>query len=92
MNFRFHNELIMVFKKISKKDNKLYIQILKKIDEIKNSKYIEHYKNLNYPLQKFKRVHISKKYVLIFQYNKSENEVLFRYFNHRDNIYTKKFD
>jgi mRNA-degrading endonuclease RelE of RelBE toxin-antitoxin system len=92
MNYRFHNELINLFEKLSKRDNKLYLQILKKIDEIMNSESIDHYKNLNYPLQQFKRVHISEKYVLIFQYLKAENIILFRYFDHRDNIYNKKYD
>ncbi len=71
MNFRFHEELTTIFEKLNKKDNKLYTQILKKINEIMKSENIDHYKNLCYPLQQFKRVHISEKYVLIFQYLKS---------------------
>jgi len=92
MNVKYHTELIDIFEKLSKKDNVLYNQILRKINEIIVSEYIEHYKNLNYPLQKFKRVHISEKYVLIFQYIKSEDIVLFRYFEHRDNIYNREYD
>ena len=92
MNYRFHDELLIVFEKLNKKDNPLYQQILKKIDEVINTEYIEHYKNLNFSLQQFKRVHITKRYVLIFMYNKTEDEVLFRYFDHRDNIYNKKYD
>lgn len=92
MDFEFHKELLKDLIKLSKKDSVLYHQVLTKIDEIKNNSDIEHYKNLRKPLQNFKRVHISERFVLIFRYLKKENKILFRYFEHRDFIYKKKFE
>jgi mRNA-degrading endonuclease RelE of RelBE toxin-antitoxin system len=92
MDFEFHKELLKDLIKISKKDSALYIQVLNKIDEIKNNSDVEHYKNLKKPLQNFKRVHITQRFVLIFKYLKKENKILFRYFEHRDFIYKNKYD
>ena len=92
MDFEFHKELLKDLIKISKRDPVLYTQVLNKVDEIKNSSDIEHYKNLKHPLQNFKRVHITQKFVLIFKYLKKENKVLFRYFEHRDNVYKNNYD
>ena len=92
MNYEIHSELDVIIKKLSKKDKSLALILLNKIDEIKNSKFINHYKNLKKPLQKYKRVHITKRFVLIFTYISSEDLLLFRYFGHRDDVYKKKFD
>ncbi|MCK9293322.1 MAG: addiction module toxin RelE [archaeon] len=92
MDFEFHKELLKNLIKLSKKDPMLYSQILTKIDEIKNNIEIEHYKNLKNPLQNFKRVHITQKFVLIFRYLKKENKILFRYFEHRDYVYKRNYD
>jgi mRNA-degrading endonuclease RelE of RelBE toxin-antitoxin system len=92
MNFEYHKELLKNLIKLSKKDSVLYYQVLTKIDEIKNNSDIEHYKNLRTPLQNFKRVHITQRFVLIFRYLKKENKVLFRYFEHRDDVYKRNYD
>jgi mRNA-degrading endonuclease RelE of RelBE toxin-antitoxin system len=92
MDFEFHKELLKDLIKLSKKDFVLYNQLLIKIDEIKNNSDIEHYKNLKKPLENFKRVHITQKFFLIFRYLKEEKKILFRYFEHRDFIYKKKYD
>lgn len=92
MNYELHPQLNDILKKLSKKDKSLSLMILNKINEIIISQDIEHYKNLRSPLDKYKRVHISKRYVLIFRYYKRENTILFRYFDHRDYIYKKKYD
>ena len=84
--FDVSENLEKILNKLSKKDKDLYNQILKKIDEVINSKDVEHYKNLRYNVKDSKRVHIGH-FVLIFQYKKEENLILFDDFNHHDNIY-----
>jgi mRNA interferase RelE/StbE len=75
-------------KKLSKKDKSLYEQLLKKIDEIKKCYEIEHYKNLRYNMKDSKRAHIGH-FVLVFQYNKTTDTIIFDDFDHHDRIYKK---
>jgi len=85
-NFYVSEHLQKILNKLSKKDQDTYNQILKKIDEIMHSENIEHYKNLRYNMKDSKRAHIGH-FVLIFQYKKEENLILFDDFDHHDNIY-----
>jgi len=85
-NFDVSEHLQKILNKLSKKDRDLYGQILKKIDEVVHSENVEHYKNLRYNMKDSKRVHIGH-FVLIFQYKKEENLILFDDFDHHDNIY-----
>jgi len=85
-NFDISEHLQKILSKLSKKDKYLYNQILKKIDEIIHSENVEHYKNLRYNMKDTKRIHIGH-FVLIFQYKKEENLILFDDFDHHDNIY-----
>ena len=85
-NFDVSENLEKILNKLSKKDKDLYDQVLKKIDEVINSEDVKHYKNLRYNMNNSKRVHIGH-FVLIFQYKKVENLILFDDFNHHDNIY-----
>ena len=75
--------------KLSKKDPQRAQLIYKKIKQIieSSSGGIEHYKNLSYGLSAYKRVHIDKSFVLIFQVFKTENHILFIRFDHHDKIY-----
>ena len=81
-----------ILNKLSKKDKDCYVQILKKINEIVNCENPEHYKNLKEPLQKFKRVHIKKSFVLAFSYNQRNDFLSFIDYDHHDNIYNKKLE
>ncbi|HEC89759.1 MAG: addiction module toxin RelE [Thermoplasmata archaeon] len=85
-NFEVSENLEKKLRKLSKRDNHLYNQILKKINEIIHSENVEHYKNLRYDMKDSKRVHIGH-FVLIFRYKKDENLILFDDFEHHDNIY-----
>lgn len=85
-NFDVSENLEKILNKLSKKDKDLYNQILKKIDEVIHSEDVEHYKSLRYNMQDSKRTHIGH-FVLIFQYKKEENVILFDDFDHHDNIY-----
>jgi len=84
--FDVSENLEKILNKLSKKDKDIYNQILKKIDEVINSKDVDHYKNLRYNMKDSKRVHIGY-FVLIFQYKKEEDIILFDDFDHHDNIY-----
>jgi len=91
MNFYFDlsDELTLVIKKLLKKD-KIRVRILnKKIKEIidNDSHSIDRYKNLRYGLSGYKRVHIDKSFVLIFQVDKKNNHILFDRLEHHKNIY-----
>ena len=85
-NFDVSENLEKILNNLSKKDKDMYNQILKKIDEVIHSEDVEHYKNLRYNMNDSKRVHIGP-FVLIFQYKKEENRILFDDFDHHDNIY-----
>jgi YafQ family addiction module toxin component len=85
-NFDVSENLEKKLNKLSKKDKDLYNQILNKINEVIHSENVEHYKNLRYNMRDSKRVHIGH-FVLIFQYKKEENLILFDDFDHHDNIY-----
>lgn len=83
------DKLLKVLKRISKKDKIFYDKILNKIDEIVNSENVEHYKNLKYTMKDLKRVHIGP-FVLIFQYNKKSNTIIFDDIKHHDFVYEKR--
>jgi len=85
-NFDVSENLEKILNKLSKKDKSLYNQILKKIDEVIHSKNVEHYKNLRYNMKDSKRLHIGH-FILIFQYKKEKNLIIFDDFDHHDNIY-----
>jgi len=88
--YDYSDALKKILKKLSKKDKKLFEQILKKIEEIINNYNVENYKNLRNNLKEYKRVHIGH-FVLVFKFIKSENKIIFENFDHHDNIYDKKF-
>jgi len=87
-SYNYSDNLKRILKKLYKKDKSLYEQLLKKIDEIINSYNVENYKNLRYNMKDSKRAHIGH-FVLVFQYNKKINMILFDDFDHHDNIYKK---
>jgi YafQ family addiction module toxin component len=84
-NFEVSDNLVKILKKLSKKDKKLYNQILKKIDEIIHANNVKQYKNLRYNMNDSKRVHIGH-FILIFQYKKEADLILFDDFDHHDTI------
>lgn len=76
-------------RKFSKKDKTLYDKILNKTNEIVNSENIDHYKNLKYSMKDSKRVHIGH-FVLIFQYDKKSNTIIFDNIKHHDMVYKER--
>ncbi len=89
-NYEIKPSLQRVLSKLSKKDSKLYNQILNKIEEIINSENVKHYKNLRYDLKEFKRIHIGH-FVLVFKYDKNSDSISFMDFDNHDKIYFKKY-
>ncbi len=83
--WKVNDDLQKKLKKISKKNLSLYNQIFKKINGIIFSSDVEHYKNLRHNMKDSKRVQIGH-FVLVFQYNKKENLILFDDFDHHDKI------
>ena len=88
LKFRFANELEKILKKI--KNKKDLNNIKNKIFQITNTgnfKDLDIYKNLRKPLNKYKRVHINKHFVLLFRYSKEEDLIIFEYYAHHDEVY-----
>ena len=85
--FEVEKKLHEVLKKLFKKDKKMYNAVRKKITEIVNSSNAEHYKNLKFPMNEFKRVHVDKSFVLIFKFDKKIDKMMFYDLNHHDKIY-----
>ncbi|MCX6801143.1 MAG: hypothetical protein NTZ73_03055 [Candidatus Diapherotrites archaeon] len=59
---------------------------MKKIEEIIETADVEHYKNLRHDMKELKRVHVGH-FVLVFEYKKWEDKIIFKDFDHHDNIY-----
>jgi mRNA-degrading endonuclease RelE of RelBE toxin-antitoxin system len=85
-HWKISEHLQDVMRKLAKKDKLLYEQLIKKIYEIANCYDVEHYKNLRYNMKDSKRVQIGH-FVLVFQCNKTTNEINFDDFDHHDKIY-----
>jgi len=68
-----------ILNKLSKKDRRLYEQVLKKIEEVLTCSDVEHYKNLRYDM----------KDNLVFKIIKGENKIVFMDFDHHDKIYRR---
>ncbi len=88
-DYQFSDGLKIIIRKLNKKDRKKSSIIAKKVKEIinNNHKTIDRYKNLKSPLQRLKRVHIDKHFVLTFHVNKEKNLILFVDFDHHDSVY-----
>ncbi|PIN90471.1 addiction module toxin RelE [Candidatus Pacearchaeota archaeon CG10_big_fil_rev_8_21_14_0_10_34_76] len=86
--YKISDNLKRILKKISRKDKRLYENILSKIEEVSKSESVEHYKNLRYDLKEYKRVHVGS-FVLVFRYEKKENLIFFEDFDHHDKIYKR---
>jgi YafQ family addiction module toxin component len=70
-------------RKLNKKNHVLFEAIFKKADEICINP--QHYKNLNYPLNKYKRVHIDSNFVLCFSVDeKAQVVTLVKLAHHKD--------
>ena len=74
-------------KDIKKLNNSDIAKLYKKILEIQNTIDINRYKNLRNTLKKFKRVHINKHFVILFNLKKDINTIMFYRYAHHDEVY-----
>jgi YafQ family addiction module toxin component len=88
-DFDISDKLKILINKLSKKDKTRLIILNKKLQEIINndSRSIDRYKNLRHGLSDYKRVHLDKRFVLLFKVDKEKNHILFDRLDHHDNIY-----
>ena len=88
-DFDVSDELKAAMRKLQSKDKVRMAILNKKIKEIvdNNTKSIDRYKNLRYSLNDYKRAHIDKSFVLIFQVDKGKSHILFDKLEHHDKIY-----
>jgi len=75
--------------KLNKKDKVLVQNFKKKVKKVinKNSKSINSYKNLKRPLQNYKGIHLSDKFILLFQVDVKNNFILFLDIKHWNKAY-----
>ena len=90
-SFDLSDELKAEINVLSKRDKKTVEALNKKIKQIANCDEItiEHYKNLKHDLSEYKRVHISKSFVLLFKVFIKDKYILFDKFKHHDEIYRR---
>lgn len=72
-------------KKLTKRNSKQAEIIAKKSEEIVKNPH--HYKNLRFPLNHLRRVHIDDHFVLTFSIDEINKKVVLEDFDHHDNIY-----
>ncbi|MFH1256636.1 MAG: hypothetical protein V1494_05075 [Candidatus Diapherotrites archaeon] len=90
-SFDLSDELKATISVLAKKDKKMAEILNKKIKQIADSDgtTIDHYKNMQYGLKEYKRVHIAKSFVLFFKVFKEKNFILFDKFGHHDDMYRR---
>jgi YafQ family addiction module toxin component len=74
-----------IFHILAKKNPKQLDIIHKKIEDIAQDPH--RYKNLRYPLNNWKRVHIDKHFVLCFSINEEKKTIILEDYNHHEKIY-----
>ena len=89
MSSAITEHLKKILRKIKKKYPETFKAINNKIREVVNSEDIEHYKPLTHSMKNMKRVHISKSFVLVFEYDRQEDFLKFIDYDHHDVIYKK---
>ncbi|MBM3229583.1 addiction module toxin RelE [Candidatus Parvarchaeota archaeon] len=89
--FDYSDKLKLTVKKLAKKDPKRCEILAKKIKEVVQSDEasIEHYKNMQYGLSDYKRVHIDSSFVLLFRVFREKKFILFVSLKHHDEAYKR---
>ncbi len=75
-----------IFKRISKKNPRQLRAIHSKIVEIRRNPFHK-YKFLKNPLQMINRVHIDRRFVLLFRVDHGMRSIEILYFDHHDKVY-----
>jgi YafQ family addiction module toxin component len=74
-----------IFRQLEKKNPKQLEIIFKKVEELVLDPH--RYKNLRWPLNHWKRVHIDKHFVLTFSIDEKTKTITLEDYNHHDKIY-----
>ncbi len=90
-DFELSDEVMIIIRKLTKKDKKRVETLNKKIKEIINNtpESIDRYHNCSYDLKNYKHVHIDKSFVLFFEVDKNNNIILFAKLGHHDDFFKK---
>ena len=86
-NYALTPELQRILNKLSKKDKNMYEQVLNKINKILENP--RHFKPLMHDLAGERRVHIMKSFVLKYEIDDTSKTVIFLFFGHHDEAYTR---
>jgi mRNA-degrading endonuclease RelE of RelBE toxin-antitoxin system len=88
--YNLTDKLIKKVSKLAHKDRVLAIIFKKKIQEVisHNLMTIDTYKNLRSPLHEFKRIHLTKSHILLFEVEKETNHIIFVDILHWDDAYS----
>ena len=81
----FSSTFLGIVKKLKKKNKQQYDMIMNKTQEICINPH--RYKNLKYPLNNLKRVHIDEHFVLLFSVDEASKTVTLVSFKHHDFAY-----
>lgn len=86
-------ELVPVFDDLKVKDPHAYGNLKKKIYQIAEILQLHpnHCKNLKKPLQRFKRVHVNKAFVIVFEVDTQNKLMIIHDYDHHNRIYKKSF-
>jgi mRNA-degrading endonuclease RelE of RelBE toxin-antitoxin system len=86
-------ELAPVFDGLKVKDPKAYENVKKKIEKIANTLELnpDHCKNLRAPLQKYKRVHVNRSFVLVFKVDKKNELIIVYDYDRHKRVYKKTY-
>jgi YafQ family addiction module toxin component len=89
--FDLSDELVLIIRKLAKKNKSRALQITEKITEIvqNNTVSIDRYYNCKYELKEYKHCHIDKSFVLLFKVDKAKNHILFAKLGHHDDFFKK---
>jgi len=81
----FSPTFLRTVKKLKKKNKQQYDMIVHKTQEICINPH--RYKNLKYPLNNLKRVHVDEHFVLLFSVDEANKTVTLESFKHHDSTY-----
>ncbi len=88
-NFIISDELNEIIQKTAKKDKVLIEALSRKMKQIIDLDWnpLNHFKNLRHEMSDYKRVHINKSFVLLFEADRKQNIILFHTLKHHDEAY-----
>ncbi|NYB26618.1 MAG: type II toxin-antitoxin system RelE/ParE family toxin [Methanobacteriaceae archaeon] len=92
-NIAFHPAFQSILNKLKVKDPKSYNNVIAKIKQVAITLELnpDYCKNLRAPLQKYKRVHVNRSHVLVFQVDKKNRLMIVYDYDHHKRVYRKTY-